>query len=223
MARYLKPQQLSPAMTYDQERKQPFKRHRRDHAQIDRGDRIGVVAQKRLPALRWRLRPRTMYFDTVDWATSKPSVNSSPWIPQRIVPAHPLDQISQAAVNPWPSWSPSGFPAPKGPETRPVPAENRLGLHDLDRSEEVRSGPNHPCQNRPIDAAQSQARWRLPQSDIELVAKQNILQFKPSAWLAQIRDYGCDGVQNLKHHLSRCDDSARARESTPDGISGKDR
>jgi hypothetical protein len=29
-------------------------------------------------------------------------------------------------------------------------------------------------------------------------------------------------VQNLKHHLSRCDDSARARESTPDGISGKD-
>ncbi len=24
-------------------------------------------------------RPRTMYFDTVDWATSKPSINSSPW------------------------------------------------------------------------------------------------------------------------------------------------
>src|SRR5215831_3329965 len=24
--------------------------------------------------------PRTMYFDTVDWATSKPSINSSPWI-----------------------------------------------------------------------------------------------------------------------------------------------
>ena len=26
------------------------------------------------------LRPRTTYFDTVDWATSKPSINSSPWI-----------------------------------------------------------------------------------------------------------------------------------------------
>src|SRR5215831_20644104 len=24
--------------------------------------------------------PRIMYFDTVDWATSKPSINSSPWI-----------------------------------------------------------------------------------------------------------------------------------------------
>src|SRR5215510_5853457 len=24
--------------------------------------------------------PRTMYFDTVDWATSKPSIRSSPWI-----------------------------------------------------------------------------------------------------------------------------------------------
>src|SRR5499433_2039963 len=26
--------------------------------------------------------PRTMYFETVDWATSKPSINSTPWIPR---------------------------------------------------------------------------------------------------------------------------------------------
>jgi hypothetical protein len=44
MPRYLKPQQLSPAMAKDQEDKQPIKGHRRDDAQINRGDRIGVVA-----------------------------------------------------------------------------------------------------------------------------------------------------------------------------------
>jgi hypothetical protein len=38
-------------MPNDQEGKQPFKRHRRNDAQIDRGNRMGVIAQKRLPAL----------------------------------------------------------------------------------------------------------------------------------------------------------------------------
>ena len=27
-----------------------------------------------------RAKPRTMYLETVDWATSKPSIRSSPWI-----------------------------------------------------------------------------------------------------------------------------------------------
>jgi hypothetical protein len=49
--RYLKPQQLSPAMAKDHKGKQPIKGHRWDHAHIDRGNRIGVIAQKCLPAL----------------------------------------------------------------------------------------------------------------------------------------------------------------------------
>ena len=40
MLGHLKPQQLPSAMANDQEGKQSFKRHRRHHAQVDRGDRI---------------------------------------------------------------------------------------------------------------------------------------------------------------------------------------
>jgi hypothetical protein len=48
----LKPQQLPTPVAYDQECEQPIKYHRRNHAQADGSNRFGVVAQKRLPALR---------------------------------------------------------------------------------------------------------------------------------------------------------------------------
>ena len=54
MSRHLEPQQLSPAVTQNQERKQAIKGQRRHNAQIDRGDRLRVVSKKRLPGLRRR-------------------------------------------------------------------------------------------------------------------------------------------------------------------------
>ena len=39
--------------------------------------------------------PGIMYFDTVDWATSKPSINCSPpWV----FLAHPSDEIAQLSI-----------------------------------------------------------------------------------------------------------------------------
>jgi hypothetical protein len=55
MPGYLKPQQLPASVTNDQECEQPIERYRRDHAQIKRGNRLGVIAQKRLSTLRWWL------------------------------------------------------------------------------------------------------------------------------------------------------------------------
>ena len=47
---------------------------------INGGDVRRVIAEKGLPALRrWPSR-RFMYLATVDWATSKPSLSSSPWM-----------------------------------------------------------------------------------------------------------------------------------------------
>jgi hypothetical protein len=75
-----KPQQLPPVVAQNQKRKQAIKGQCRNNAYIDSGDRLSVVSKKCLPGLRGGLRPRIMYFETVDWATSKPSIRSSPWI-----------------------------------------------------------------------------------------------------------------------------------------------
>jgi hypothetical protein len=44
MPGHLNPQQLPSAVANDHEGKQPLKAHRRNNAQVDRGDRMGVIA-----------------------------------------------------------------------------------------------------------------------------------------------------------------------------------
>jgi hypothetical protein len=56
MSRYLKPQQLAPAVAQNQKREQSLKGQGRNHTQINGGDRLRMVAKKCLPALR-RRRP----------------------------------------------------------------------------------------------------------------------------------------------------------------------
>src|SRR5262249_13697367 len=80
MPRHLEPQQLPPAVTQNQEREQEVKAQRRHNAHIYSGNRLSMISQKCLPGLRGGFEGRTMYFETVDWATSNPSIRSSPWI-----------------------------------------------------------------------------------------------------------------------------------------------
>src|SRR6516165_10815986 len=133
-----------------------------------------------------------MYFDTVDWATLKPSINSSAvdpgGAPQRIVLAHPPDQISQAAVNLRPPCPPLRFPAPIGAEPHPIPAQNRLRLYHPDRTSEVGPEPDQTNQNGTVDTAQSQPPWCIPQGNVELVAQEQILGLKSPTGLEQIND-----------------------------------
>jgi hypothetical protein len=49
------PQKLAPRMLQNQKSIQQPKRDRRDYEQIHRRNAVGMIAQKGLPALRWRL------------------------------------------------------------------------------------------------------------------------------------------------------------------------
>src|SRR5262249_21702990 len=103
-------------------------------------------------------RPCTMYFETVDWATSKPSINSSPWIPRcsppRVFLAHPSDQIAQLSIDLWPPCPLPRFPTPERRETRTMPAKDGLRLNDLRRSELIRhscAGPSRTAESSTPD------------------------------------------------------------------------
>ena len=78
MPRDLEPQQLSPAVTQDQERKQEIKGQRRTTHRS-----MAAIAGAWFPSNVFQFCEgdvplRTMYLETVDWATSKPSIKSSP-------------------------------------------------------------------------------------------------------------------------------------------------
>jgi hypothetical protein len=69
MLRHLEPQRSPPAVVQDRKREQSLKGQGRNYIQINGGDRLRVVSQECLPALR-RVPSCTMYFETVDWATA---------------------------------------------------------------------------------------------------------------------------------------------------------
>src|SRR5580765_1823652 len=81
MPGHREPQQLPPSVTENKKCEELFKGNRRNHKEINRSDDISVVAKEGFPGLQWPVFPRYHILrDTVDWATSKPSLRSSPWM-----------------------------------------------------------------------------------------------------------------------------------------------
>src|SRR5438270_12377411 len=127
--------------------------------------------------------PRTMYLETVDWATAKPSIRSSPWIrdaPHSGFSSHPLNEITQATIDLRAPCPLSRFPAPESFPARATPPKDRLRFNDLGRTEQARPELGHPDQQRPVTATQSKARRCLPQSDVELMTDKQVLRLKPA-------------------------------------------
>src|SRR5262249_57051548 len=104
-------------------------------------------------------------------------------------------------------------PTPERRETRTMPAKDGLRLNDLRRSEQARPAPGHPDQQGSVTAAQSKTRRCTPQSDAELMAKEQVLRFKPVRRLEEVDDEHCKRMQERKHRPRSCDDSTRPSES----------
>src|SRR6266487_6988562 len=78
----------------------------------------------------------TMYFATLDSATSKPSFMDTRGAPQWIVNAHPPDQRAQVRVDLRSASKGARFPPPISPEAGPVPAHQGLRPDDRDGLED---------------------------------------------------------------------------------------
>src|SRR6266508_204971 len=166
---HLESQQLSSAVTQNQERKQEIEGQRRYNAHIDGGNRLSVILQKRLPGLRRRVPASQHVFRDRrlgDFEPEHQQLTMDPGCsPKWVLPAHPLDQIAQATINPRPPCLMTRFPMPKHFETSAMPTQDRLWLNHLHRTTQARPKPRHPDEQRAITATQSKTRRCLPQSD----------------------------------------------------------
>ena len=150
------------------------------------------------------LRSRTMYLETVDWATSNPSISNSPWI--RGAPQSGFSLLIRR-MRSRSSRSTFGRPAlfrdfrrqnALKPE-RCLPSQDSFRLHDPGYVEQTRPNPRHPCQQRPITAVQPQPRRRSPQCDVKLMTKKQVLGFQPASRLENVDNEGPQHVQDRKH------------------------
>src|ERR1019366_8576598 len=130
-------------MAHNQERKQEIKGQRRHNAHIDSGNRLSVIFQKSLPALRRRLRrSRRIFRDRRlgHLKTKHQKLAMDPGsAPQWVFLAHPLDQITQATINLRPPCPISRFPTPKDFEASAMPPQDGLRLNPLGRNIAARS------------------------------------------------------------------------------------
>src|SRR5262245_46733880 len=133
--------------------------------------------------------------------------------PPRVFLAHPSDQIAQLSIDLWPPCPLALFPTPKRRETRTMPAKDGLRLNDMRRIEQARPEPGQPHHQSPVTAAQSKARWRPPQGDAELMAKEQILDFKSARRLEEVDSEHCELMQNREQCPRSCDDSTRRCDS----------
>ena len=157
---------------------------------IDGCDRVGVVAKKGLPRLRWR--PMTAFHVLGDCGlgdieTEHQELAMDPrCTPQRVFPAHPQDDITQVTIDlrsPCPFLR---FPAPESLEASTMPPQDRLLLHHPRQIEQVGANPSHPDQQGPVATVQSKPNRCPPQGDIELMARKQFLDLKPAPRLEQI-------------------------------------
>src|SRR5438876_5781196 len=103
-----------------------------------------------------------------------------------------------------------------------MPAKDGLRLNDLRRTKQARPEPGHPDQQGPVTAAQSKTRRCTPQGDAKLMAKEQVLRFKPARRLEEVDDEHCERMQEREHRPRSCDDSTRRCDPRPDEIFGKD-
>ena len=144
-----------------------------------------------------------MYFETVDWATSNPSIRSSPWIldaPHRGFSLLIRRMRSRRpTIDLWPPCPMSGFPAPERFEPGAVPPKDSLRLNYLGQIKQIGPNPRDPYQQRPVTTMQPQTRWRPPQGDVELMTKKQILGFEPASRLEHVGDEHSEPMQDHKH------------------------
>jgi len=119
--------------------------------------------------------------------------------PQWVFPAHSLDEITQASVNPRPTCPIARLPAPEPSKSSAVPTRNRLRLDHLHPAKKARPELGHPYKQDPIATAKPETRWRTPKSDVELMTKKQVLSFKPAARLEQVGDEHSERVEDRKH------------------------
>jgi hypothetical protein len=95
-----------------------------------------------------------------------------------------------------------------------MPPQDRGGLNDSSQTEQARPQPGHPNQQRAITAPQPETWRSMPQGNVELMTEKQVLRFKPAPRLEQIGDISSKQVDDRKHRIGYCADSASPREST---------
>src|SRR5262249_53286187 len=137
IAGHRKPQQLPPFVAENKKCKEQLKRNRRHHEQIDRRNALGMIVDEGLPGLQRTTLAghhgdRNRRLGDADTELEQLAMHLG-GAPQRVLKAHPSDQIAHLLGNARTASRRPGFPSPISRKTPAMPAHHRLGS-DLNKT-----------------------------------------------------------------------------------------
>jgi hypothetical protein len=94
-----------------------------------------------------------------------------------------------------------------------MPPQDSVRLNNSGQTEQAWPELGHPYQQGPFTTPQPEILRCPPQSDVELMTKKEVLNFKPVSRLEQVGDIRSKQVDDHKHRIGWCADSALPRES----------
>ena len=155
-------------------------RGRGDDEEVHRHDVTQVVLQKRAPVLRWLPGPRRPIPPNSGVAHFDPELMEfgldARRAPGRVRAPHMDDQTPDRGVNAWATFSPSALPAPVGPKSSAVPADDG-GRLDEDQSPAPTPRPDAPKPYPEDSIAVLQAhRPLLSLKDQQLLSEGHVLK-----------------------------------------------
>jgi hypothetical protein len=149
--------------------------------EVDRCDAVGMVAEKRPPALRgWPSAAAHISSDRRlrDLEAELEQFTMNAWCaPQRVRAAHIANERAQLGRNLRSSRRVSGSPAPIRPKATPVPADDRFRSDDRNRAQDGREPVIEPNEQKTIGIVQSWSLWHPSPKNVDLLPQGEIFRF----------------------------------------------
>src|SRR5215469_16128129 len=176
VAGHRKPQQLPTFVAENKKCKEPLKRNRRNHEQINRRNPLHMIAKEGLPSLQWPIPPRyhvhgNRGLGDRDAEFEQFAVDLGR-APQRVLKTHSSDQLAHLFGDPRPAPGRAGFPSPVAGKTLAMPAHDSLRPDDAQGIQNARVATIEPDEQGAVNPTQMQstARRALLQ-DVELMSQ----------------------------------------------------
>ena len=160
-------------MPHDQQAVEQTKRDRRNDEQIYRRDAVGMITDEGVPALG--RRPSTpdhilghAGLTDIDAELEKLAVDARR-APEWICDAHLADQPAYFEWHLRPATTASRLPAPVQPETRAMPTNNGVRLHDCQRIANLWKQPIETNEYQAIEDAERESLRSSPPQNVYLL------------------------------------------------------
>jgi hypothetical protein len=204
VAGYRKPQQLPALVAQNKTCKQLLKPNRRDHEQIDRHNALGMIVQEGLPSLQRPTPPRHHVDRNRRLGDLDPELEQFAMhfggAPQRILKAHPSDQVAELLGDPRAASRRPGFPPPVSGKALVMPTNHSFWLDDGDGIQNARAASIKPDEQRPVDPTQVPLATRSTLlQDVQLMTQDQDFGLQPPLRLEAVAQRAQEQETNRDH------------------------